>query len=76
MVFYDDADHPGPMGKPGTIALDENDDNPSSATFRGFDPTDPNEANPWKETFRTGTAIRSDEAEKALKHYTKEGDAA
>ena len=76
VVFYDDADHPGPMGKPGTIALDENDDNPSSATFRGFDPTDPSEANPWKETFRTGTAIRSDEAEKALKHHTKEGDAA
>ena len=63
VVIYDDADVPGSMGKPGTIALETSDDDPASATYRGFDPTDPDEANPWDERFRTGTAIRSEAAQ-------------
>ena len=62
VVVYDDKG-PGPMGKPGTIRTDEADDDPESSTYRGFDPTDPDPANPWPESFRSGTAIRSDAAQ-------------
>lgn len=57
VVIYDDADNPGPMGKPGTIATD-----PADTEKRGWDPTDPDPANPWDDKFRSGTAIRSEEA--------------
>ncbi len=54
VVIYDDAEHPGPMGKPGTIHTD-----PADEALRGWDPTDPDPANPWPAEYRTGTAIRS-----------------
>ena len=38
---YDDADNPGPLGKPETIKI------PSDSPYRGWDPTDPDENNPW-----------------------------
>ena len=57
VIIYDDAENPGPMGKPGTIYID-----PDDETYRGWDPTDPDGANPWDEQYRTGTTIRSDAA--------------
>ena len=57
VVIYDDAENPGPMGKPGTIYTD-----PADETKRGWDPTDPDPANPWDDAFETGTAIRSQAA--------------
>ena len=57
VVIYDDAENPGPMGKPGTIYTD-----PKDEEKRGWDPTDPDPANPWDDSYLTGTAIRSQEA--------------
>ena len=57
VIIYDDAERPGPMGKPGTIYTD-----PADETRRGWDPTDPDPVNPWPDNFRTGTAIRSQAA--------------
>ncbi len=57
VIIYDDAQTPGPMGKPGTIYTD-----PADTALRGWDPTDPCEQNPWPESYRIGTAIRSPEA--------------
>lgn len=57
MVIYDNADDPGPMGKPGTIYTD-----PADESKRGWDPTDPDSANPWMQHSRSGTAIRSEAA--------------
>ena len=57
VVIYDDAENPGPMGKPGTIYTD-----PKDEDKRGWDPTDPDPANPWDDSYLTGTAIRSQEA--------------
>ena len=39
--FYDDADDPGPLGKPEPVHID------TSSPNRGWDPTDPDPANPW-----------------------------
>lgn len=39
--FYDDADNPGPLGKPEPITIDLSD------ARAGWDPTDPDPANPW-----------------------------
>ena len=64
VVIYDDAETPGPMGKPGTILIDS-----ENEALRGWDPTDPDPENPWDEQYRTGTAIRSDEA---WKQYDQE----
>ena len=41
VTIYDDKDNPGPLGKPESIKLPE--DNPDSK----WDPTDPAEGNPW-----------------------------
>lgn len=57
VVIYDNADDPGPMGKPGTIYTD-----PADESKRGWDPTDPDPENPWDAAFRSGTAIRSEDA--------------
>ncbi|WP_294804046.1 L,D-transpeptidase [uncultured Gemmiger sp.] len=57
VCIYDDAENPGPMGKPGTIYTD-----PDDESKRGWDPTDPDPANPWDDAYLTGTAIRSDAA--------------
>ena len=57
VIIYDDAENPGPMGKPGTILTDTTD-----LALRGWDPTDPNPSNPWDEKYRLGTAIRSEKA--------------
>ena len=42
VVFYDDAENPGPLGKPDFTPIDV-----SNETLRGWDPTDPNPNNPW-----------------------------
>lgn len=39
--FYDDADNPGPLGKPESIHIDLSDER------SGWDPTDPDPENPW-----------------------------
>ena len=57
VVIYDDAADPGPMGKPGTIYID-----PEDETLRGWDPTDPDPLNPWDDKYLTGTTIRSEAA--------------
>ena len=57
VCIYDDAENPGPMGKPGTMYTD-----PDDESKRGWDPTDPDPANPWDDAYLTGTAIRSDAA--------------
>ncbi len=54
VVIYDDAENPGPMGKPETLYID-----PADETLRGWDPTDPDPANPWDDSYLDGTAIRS-----------------
>lgn len=41
VTFYDDADDPGPLGKPEPIRID------TSSPNRGWDPTDPDPDNPW-----------------------------
>ena len=41
--FYDDADDPGPLGKPEPVHIDTEDPR------RGWDPTDPDPDNPWNE---------------------------
>ncbi|MEE1274352.1 MAG: L,D-transpeptidase [Olegusella sp.] len=63
VIIYDDK-VPGPLGKPGTIRVDETDDDVRSETYRGFDPTDPNAENPWDEQYRSGTAIRTNVAQR------------
>ena len=64
VVIYDREEDPGPMGKPGTIYID-----PEDETLRGWDPTDPDSLNPWDPAYRSGTAIRSQEA---WEQYTRE----
>ena len=39
--FYDDAEEPGPLGKPEPITID------TASADRGWDPTDPDPQNPW-----------------------------
>ncbi len=41
VVVYDDAENPGPLGKPATIQIAPDQPN------RGWDPTDPSPDNPW-----------------------------
>ncbi len=38
---YDDADNPGPLGKPEMIKI------PEDSPYRGWDPTDTDKNNPW-----------------------------
>lgn len=57
VIIYDDAEDPGPMGKPGTIYTD-----PADTEKRGWDPTDPDPANPWDDRFLSGTTLRSEAA--------------
>ena len=57
VIIYDDAEDPGPMGKPGTIYTD-----PADETLRGWDPTDPDPENPWDDKYLSGTTIRSEAA--------------
>ncbi len=59
VVIYDDADNPGPLGKPEGIQIDLTDE-----TTRGWDPTDPDPANPWGDTYLEGTAIYAAGVEK------------
>ena len=42
VTFYDDADDPGPLGKPAMMKIDP------ESPFSGWDPTDPDDKNPWK----------------------------
>src|SRR5699024_7471904 len=57
VIIYDDAEDPGPMGKPRTISPD-----PADETRRGWNPTDPDPANPWDDRYLSGTTIRSEAA--------------
>ena len=57
VIIYDDAEDPGPMGKPGTIYTD-----PADESMRGWDPTDPDPENPWDDKYLSGTTIRSQAA--------------
>ena len=57
VIIYDDAEDPGPMGKPGTIYTD-----PADEPLRGWDPTDPDPENPWDDKYLSGTTIRSEAA--------------
>ncbi len=41
VIIYDDANSPGPLGKPSVISI------PADSPNRGWDPTDPDPANPW-----------------------------
>lgn len=41
VIIYDDADNPGPLGKPEAIKIPEDSEN------AGWDPTDINKDNPW-----------------------------
>ena len=59
VVIYDDAENPGPLGKPETIKIDI-----TNETLRGWDPTDPDEENPWGDTYKCGTAVYSAGVEK------------
>ncbi len=40
--IYDDAENPGPLGKPESIKI------PADSPHRGWDPTDPDPNNPWR----------------------------
>ena len=59
VVIYDDAENPGPLGKPETIKIDI-----TNEERRGWDPTDPDENNPWGDTYKSGTAVYAVGAEK------------
>lgn len=41
VIVYDDAENPGPLGKPESFQI------PADSPNRGWDPTDPNPNNPW-----------------------------
>lgn len=41
VVVYDDANSPGPLGKPSMIKI------PADSPYKGWDPTDPDANNPW-----------------------------
>lgn len=43
VTIYDDAQNPGPLGKPESIKI------PADSEYAGWDPTDPNESNPWRQ---------------------------
>ncbi len=59
VVIYDDADNPGPLGKPEKILIDV-----TNEELRGWDPTDPDENNPWGDTYKAGTAVFAASAKK------------
>lgn len=50
VIIYDDANSPGPLGKPSVIKI------PAGSPHRGWDPTDPDPANPWNSCAPTITA--------------------
>lgn len=52
VVIYDDAENPGPLGKPEKILIDI-----TNEELRGWDPTDPDDTNPWGDTYKDGTAV-------------------
>ncbi len=53
VVIYDDAQNPGPLGKPELFKIAS--DNPK----RGWDPTDPDAANPWN-SIRPSLYLKND----------------
>lgn len=53
VIVYDDAENPGPLGKPVQMQVD------ISHPFAGWDPTDPAEENPWN-TIRPSLYLRQD----------------
>lgn len=48
VVVYDDAENPGPLGKPETTDIDGN------SPYRGWDPTDLDARNPWHAALLNG----------------------
>ncbi len=70
VIIYDDANNPGPLGKPDTIKI------PSNSPYRGWDPTDPNPSNPWNQysasiSYPSSKVIRVNEgcSESTLRGY-------
>ena len=58
VTIYDDADDPGPLGKPDKLVEHISDD-----MANGWDPTDPREDNPWHNILRQPSAqIPADQA--------------
>ncbi|MGN1156956.1 MAG: hypothetical protein ACI4TK_12330, partial [Agathobacter sp.] len=41
VTIYDDAENPGPLGRPDAIKI------PEESPYKGWDPTDPDTKNPW-----------------------------
>lgn len=68
VVIYDNADDPGPLGKPDTISID-----PSDEARRGWDPTDPDTSNPYGDEYIDGTAIRTEAASADWAVYKETG---
>ena len=68
VVIYDDAENPGPLGKPETIQIDT-----ANVDLRGWDPTDPDPANPYGELYIDGTAIRTERAAADWEAYKANG---
>ena len=52
VTIYDDADSPGPLGKPDKLVS-----NISPEQDNGWDPTDPRPENPWHETVPYGDVL-------------------
>ena len=55
VTVYDDADSPGPLGKPDKLV-----DYISPEQANGWDPTDPREENPWREILPDPDSGRED----------------
>lgn len=68
VVIYDNAEDPGPLGKPEGIQIDT-----ANVDVRGWDPTDPDPANPYGDTYIDGTAIRSAQAAADWEAYKANG---
>lgn len=69
VVIYDDADNPGPLGKPESIKIPEN------SKYSGWDPTDPDPKNPWLSCYPVisnaiDLTIKAGSSTNLLKHIT------
>jgi len=56
VIVYDDAENPGPLGKPGSIAIDASNPN------RNWDPTDTDVNSPWNAGLPAGASYETFDA--------------
>ncbi len=63
VVVYDDAENPGPLGKPETTDID------AESPYRGWDPTDPDVRNPWPIAQLEGVSYENFDAESYANCY-------